>query len=97
MNIADTGLALIYVFVWCVSGFNFGRIARRYYREKKLGWPNGKYSYAMDWILSMVWFIGSAFILGELDRVGNFHPFDLLGPVALVVMAALGMYRYRPR
>lgn len=97
MNISDVGLAFIYVLVWSASGLNFGRIARRYYREKDLGWSNGKFNYTIDWILSMAWFVGSAFILGELDRIGDFDDVEYLGPVALIVTAAASLYRYRPR
>ena len=97
MNLVNTILAFIYVFVWSVSGFNFGRIARRYYREKQLNWPNGKFSYSVDWILSMGWFIGSAFLLGALERVGNFDDFEFMGPVALVIMVVASLFYYRPR
>lgn len=97
MSIADSGLAFISILVWSLIGFNFGRIARRYYREEKRGWPNGKSTYAVDWVLSMAWFIGSAFVLGALDRGGDFDAIELLGPVALIAAAAASLYCYRPR
>ena len=45
----------------------------------------------------MAWFVGSAFILGALDRAGDFEDFELLGPVMLIVAVAASLYRYRPR
>ena len=97
MTISDAGLAFLYIAVWGAIGFNFGRIARRYYREGTRGWPDGKSAYTLDWVLSMAWFVGSAFILGALDRAGDFEDFELLGPVMLIVAVAASLYRYRPR
>lgn len=97
MNTANAVLAFLYVCIWSADGFNFGRLARRYYREEKLRWPNGKFTYTIDWILSMGWFIGSAFILGELDHLGDFNEVESLGPLALIVAAAASLYHYRSR
>lgn len=97
MRIIDVGMAFIYILIWMASGFNFGRIARRYYRELKLNWPNGKSGYAFDWIVSMIWFIGSAFLLGELDKKYNLSSVELIGPLALIVTLVASLYYYRPR
>lgn len=88
---------LLYLCVWGTDGVLFGVIARRYYREEKLDWPNGKARYTIAWAASMTWFVASALILGELDRRGSFDDLELLGPLARAATAIASLYHYRPR
>ena len=45
----------------------------------------------------MIWFIGSAFLLGELDKKYNLSSVELIGPLALIVTLVASLYYYRPR
>ena len=97
MSDYDIFLALIFVFLWGVTGFNGGRILRRYYREEKLNWPNGKRDYIVDWIFSMIWSIGVAFLLGKLKNIGAFEDFELFGPLVAIIIFGWSIYYFRQR
>lgn len=93
MTSLDITLLISYIIIWFINGFNFGKLARRYYRERTY-WSKG---YTIYWILSMIWFLASAFILAELDKSANFDAFEVLGVPLMILGIVISLYYYRPK